>query len=444
MRAHSNWNFSHYVPMDEVERVKMPYISRIAPFPNAIEIEWGDNENDGAHTLVVRIVGRDEWKEKPLGTGRKYLLRATDDEEEYEFYVKDGTGRRSVTRRAKSGEVFGYPVDFLHPADSSYSFSGNFLASPSVVRFDDGYLLASADVFGHGTPQNLSIIYSSSDGGKTWNYVTELMPCFWGKLFLHRGVLYMLALSTEYGDLIIGKSLDRGKTWSQPLPLERGTANAAYGGPNRAPCNILNYGGRLWFSCEYGSRTKKSFANTVFSIDENDDLMDTVKWHFTPLWHHDMSYEGTYNAPGAVEGNIVVMPDGTLVNFLNYGRKKALLLKINKENPDAPLEFLRVIPFLPGDVKFEIFDYNGLYYAVGNTPPDRCVLALYKSTDLLVWEHVKDIVNCREYNPDKVGYQCPSVALDGDEAIILSRTAILCSRTFHDSNMLTCHRIKIK
>ena len=196
MRAHSNWNFSHYVPMDEVERVKMPYISRIAPFPNAIEIEWGDNENDGAHTLVVRIVGRDEWKEKPLGTGRKYLLRATDDEEEYEFYVKDGTGRRSVTRRAKSGEVFGYPVDFLHPADSSYSFSGNFLASPSVVRFDDGYLLASADVFGHGTPQNLSIIYSSSDGGKTWNYVTELMPCFWGKLFLHRGVLYMLALST--------------------------------------------------------------------------------------------------------------------------------------------------------------------------------------------------------------------------------------------------------
>ena len=155
-----------------------------------------------------------------------------------------------------------------------------------------------------------------------------------------------------------------------------------------------------------------------------------------------MSYEGTYNAPGAVEGNIVVMPDGTLVNFLNYGRKKALLLKINKENPDAPLEFLRVIPFLPGDVKFEIFDYNGLYYAVGNTPPDRCVLALYKSTDLLVWEHVKDIVNCREYNPDKVGYKFPSVALDGDEGIILSRTAILCSRTFPDSNMLTCHESK--
>ena len=45
-------------------------------------------------------------------------------------------------------------------------------------------------VLGHGKklfdgalPQNLTLIFRSDDEGASWHYVSELHPCFWGKLF---------------------------------------------------------------------------------------------------------------------------------------------------------------------------------------------------------------------------------------------------------------------
>ena len=120
---------------------------------------------------------------------------------------------------ARCAEAVGTVVNYLHPDDSYYAFSGHALCSPSLVRHPDGHLLASMDVFSGGFPQNLTLIFRSDDDGKTWHYLSELMPCFWGKLFIHKGELYMLSVSTEYGDLLIGKSVDGGKTFSALLPV---------------------------------------------------------------------------------------------------------------------------------------------------------------------------------------------------------------------------------
>lgn len=72
----------------------------------------------------------------------------------------------------------------------------------------NGRLLASMDLYAGRYPQNLTLIYSSDDNGETWHYLSELMPCFWGKMFAYKGELYMLSVSTKYGDLLIGKSTD--------------------------------------------------------------------------------------------------------------------------------------------------------------------------------------------------------------------------------------------
>ena len=79
------------------------------------------------------------------------------------------------------------------------------------------------DIYAPNYPKNLTLIFRSDDDGASWHYVSELMPCFWGKLFVHKGELYMLSCSTECGDLLIGKSTDAGKTFTTPVALLRGS-----------------------------------------------------------------------------------------------------------------------------------------------------------------------------------------------------------------------------
>ncbi len=129
--------------------------------------------------------------------------------------------KKSRVRLARTGDAVGVVVKYLHPDDTAYSFSGRYLCSPSPVRHPDGFLLGSMDLFAGEHPQNPTLIFRSDDDGESWHYVSELMPCFRGKMFIHRGELYMPACSTEYGDLLIGKSLDGGKTFCAPTTWTR-------------------------------------------------------------------------------------------------------------------------------------------------------------------------------------------------------------------------------
>lgn len=365
----------------------------------------------------------------------------------------------SRLRLARTGFVpGGSVVNYLHPEDGAYAYSGRCLCSPSLVRHPDGFLLASMDVFQGGAPQDLTLLFRSDDDGETWRYVSELFPCFWGRLFVHRGALYMLACSTEYGDLLIGRSDDGGKTFSMPAVLLRGSSGFKQKGVHKNPQPVMRYRGRLWITLEWGSWASGTHAAMCASIDENADLLDASAWHFTPPVPYDPAWEGAAEgpSPGCIEGCPVVFPDGELYNVMRYeidGCKPsfglACVMKVFPDEPDRPLAFHRMIPFPGNHAKFEI-QYDPISrqylsivsYLDESHPSGRNLLSLIASEDCVHWHKVTDLFDCAHLPASEVGFQYVDFIIEGDDLLFLTRTAFNRAANFHDANYSVFTRIR--
>lgn len=457
MKGYNYWSYAPYRPfLWEVGEI---YVCRIAPTKDSIHLEWLDADCE-EYEVLYRERGEGEFAlcGRVSGGGKEYYefdICSLECGKDYEFFVRSGE-KKSRVRLAKCAEAVGTVVNYLHPDDNCYSFSGRALCSPSMVRLPDGGLLASMDVFSGEHPQNLTLIFRSDDDGKSWHYVSELMPCFWGKLFVHKGILYMLAVSTEYGDLLIGKSEDGGKTFSAPVSLLRGAnGKKGYPGVHKNPQPVISYNGRIYNTLEWGSWLDKGYFHgaMVMSCDEDADLLDPENWHFTPPVVHDMNWEGT--APdgraGNIEGTLVVAPDGKLYNYMRYetnAEKKILVFSI-PEDPDAPIEYSHPVLFPGNRSKFMIKKdgVSGLYFSIVSLRIDepktnRNLLALLSSADLKDWRVVSELIDRRYDDPKMVGFQYIDFEIEGDDIIYLSRTAINGARNYHDANYSTFHRIE--
>ncbi|XID91551.1 sialidase family protein [Paenibacillaceae bacterium WGS1546] len=458
MKGYSDWSYRPYRPYDQYDKRFLPYICRVAPDEKKIELEWFDEGDRGAHLLYWRkFRTNDPFEVKELN-GSVYTIEPLEPECDYEFYVARASGSgASEVRLARTGQPIGTVVNYLHPEDEIYAFSGRSLCSPSLVKLPSGALLASMDVFAGKAPQNLTLIFRSDDGGRSWRYVTELMPCFWGKLFVHRGELYMLANSTEYGDLLIGRSADEGLTWTSPVTIMTGAGSWMGRGPHKAPMQVVELDNRLYTGIDYGSWSSGGHSNALLSIDADADLMDAGNWQCTGFLPYDPAWEDA--APGAtvgggLEGNAVVGPDGDIYNVLRYQMKgygKALVLKGNKDRPEESLQFHGFADFNGGsNCKFELLydEPSGLYWAIANevvderTPHQRNVLSLSVSKDLQSFRMVKRMLDYRHENPDDVGFQYVSMLIDGEDLLYLCRTAINKAKNMHDANYSTFHRIE--
>jgi hypothetical protein len=312
------------------------------------------------------------------------------------------------------------------------------------------------DVYESGQPQNLTLIFRSDDNGESWYYLSELMPCFWGKLFLHKGDVYMLSCSTEYGDLLISRSNDGAKSFASPTVLLRGSnGKAGNVGVHKNPQNIVIYNGRLYNTFEWGSWQNKEYyhAASVMSCGIDDDLCDPASWHFTPPLKYDPQWNGVSpdGFKGTIEGTLCVSPDGELYNVMRYqtGDKRALVYKVDTEDHDAPLTFSHAIDF-PGNLSKFMIKYDaesGKYYSIvcrriDDPKTNRNLLSLISSTDLLCWKVDCDLIDKRFDDPKKVGFQYVDFDFDGDDIIFLCRTAMNNADTFHNSNYSTFHRVK--
>ena len=457
MRGYNGWSYAPYRPFFfEVGDI---YVCRIVPSENAIHIEWlGEGEKE----YGVFFKKRDEESFINAGSTKlcEFDISGLECDNDYEFYVQAGA-EKSRVRLARTGESVGTVVNYLHPDDKAYDFSGQYLCSPSLVRHPDGYLLASMDLYKTAYPQNLTLIYRSDDNGATWHYVSELTPCFWGKMFIHGGELYMLAVSTEYGDLLIGKSTDGAKTFTAPVTLLRGS-NGKNGdvGVHKNPQNVIRHGGRIYNTMEWGSWGRRYHAPMVMSCDENADLMNPENWEFSYPVKYDPTWAGVAHgeSTGNIEGTLTVSPDGKLYNVMRYDMTKTeekyglvLAYEVNTEDHGAPLTYSHAIRFPANHSKFTIKrdPVTKKYYTLAtritdeNYTNDRRLLTLMASDDLENWSIVKDIIDRRPFaSPKDEGLQYVDFEIEGDDIIFLCRTALNKSNSFHDSNYITFHRIK--
>ena len=314
MFCSASWSFEHYLPLDRREKL---IIDQVIPSLHAIRLAWSGGSSPW--TVWYRVKDSEEAWRPLTATEPHAVLSDLAAYIEYEFRVESGADK-SLTGYARTGEVPGTVVNYLHPQDPKYAFSGQHLCSPSLLLHPDGYLLASTDLYDNGTPQNLTLIFRSDDGGKSWYHYTELFPCFWGSLFLHRGEVYMLSTSTEYGDLLIGKSSDGGKTWGAPTVLARGSCHRSAMGWHKSGMPVTEYKGRLWCGVDYGSHQLGRHMNCLASADASGDLLDAGNWAVTDPLAFDPAWEGAVKCDtrGCIEGNAVVSPDGKICTFLRY------------------------------------------------------------------------------------------------------------------------------
>ena len=462
MVGYSGWSYRPYKPL--LWNSGDIYVCRVAPEKNSIHLEWLP-----VGPVEYSIFYRDRTVEKGFllaGTtaADQFDITGLDSDTDYEFFVS-AQEKKSRIRLARTGHFLGSLVNYLHPDDDVYSFSGRCLCSPSLVRHPDGYLLASMDLYSGGFPQNLTLIYRSDDNGASWHYVSELMPCFWGKLFIHNGDLYMLACSTGYGDLLIGRSTDGGKTFGTPTVLLRGSnGKKGVNGIHKNPQNLVVYNNRLYETLEWGNWINEEYyhAAMVMSCHVEDDLLVPENWHFSQPLKHDPNWEGLTKGPhkGTIEGTLCVAPDGKLYNVMRFNTTLGCdplygvvpAFRVNTDDPDAPLEYSHGIQLPCNHTKFMIkFDsVSQRYYCIGNrilSPAHygkRDVLTLFTSRDMRNWEVLLDIIDMHEENGtnNKIGFQYCDFEFDGEDIIFLCRTCMNNGDSFHNTNASTFHRIQ--
>ena len=455
MQRSVSWSYAPYAPY--FFEAGDPYICRISPTAHTVTFAFVTSLS-APYAVYFRQRGEGEFEKIAEINEKEYTVTGLTDGTEYEFYVT-ASGKRSRVRLVKAADAVGTVVNYLHPEDDCYHFSGDALCSPSLLRCADGHLLASMDLFTADRPQNLTLVFRSDDDGETWQYQCELMPCFWAKLFEHKGKIYALACSTEYGDLLIGASEDGGKSFGAPTVLLRGAGRTNEAGVHKNPQNVVYYKGRIYETLEWGAWSLGYHAAMVMSCDENADLLDATNWSFSQPVPYDPNWEGTAkgNSPGTIEGTLVVFPDGKLYNVMRYQMMgcepcfgRVLAYEVDTDCPTAPLRYSHAIAFPANHTKFMIKkdEATGYYYTIGSriTDPshlrDRRLLSLMRSKDMVHFEVVTDIYDRRDADPSKVGFQYVDFFFEGEDILFLCRTALNGAINHHDANYSTFDRIK--
>ncbi len=349
--------------------------------------------------------------------------------------------------------------------------------SPSIVVLPNGNYLISFFYDG-GTS-----VYVSKDKGKTWQRHSRVSPSNFATLFEHRGDLYLMGTSKGgRGDVAIYKSTDQGKTWS--FPTDESNGLLFQGMFHTAPVPVVKYNGKIWRAYEeiFDSAESRDFYAFAVCADEDADLLKASSWQRTNSLRFDESWINA-RRPNWLEGNIVVTPEGKLINFMRLetwpgsgvsyqiqgaasGKLRhevAAFLDIDAENMTVEFknEPRNYVHFPGAESKFTIrYDpVSESYWTIANkittfvnttgthdlSTHQRNVLVLMRSTDLVNWEVKQKILKWNEGAKlktwDTFGFQYVDWQFEGEDIVFASRTSWYGKR-YHDANMITFHRIE--
>lgn len=337
-----------------------------------------------------------------------------------------------------------------------------YLGSPSIAVLNDGSYVVTHDFFGPGSTRDKTLVFKSQDKGKSWRLLAEIKGQWWSTLFPHRSDLFIMGTTREYGHVVIRRSSDGGKTWTEPKDANSGLL-LSEGRYHCAPVPVVVHNGRIWRAMEDAMGEGgwgKMFRAFMMSAPEGADLLKAESWTSSNRLSRNPEWlDGNFN--GWLEGNAVVLPDGGIANILrvastNYP-ERAAIVRINSDGTKAVFDPKNDFLEFPGGAKkFTIrFDPKSKrYYALANhvpkefqkTFPDRTrnTLALISSADSLKWR-VDSIVY---QNPDTRthGYQYVDWLFEGDDLIAVIRVShddpFGGANNYHNSNYITFYRVK--
>lgn len=367
-----------------------------------------------------------------------------------------------------------------------------YLGSPSLTVLPNGDYLASHDEYGPGATGH-SHVYRSRDRGETWRRIASFRGAHWSNLFVHGGNVYLLGTDGGGGRIVIRRSTDNGQNWTEPGSASTGLLTDERGF-HTAPMPVIEHQGRLWRAFEGQHRDTgwgHRFRAFVMSAPADADLLNRDSWTFTNFLDREPDWlDGNFH--GWLEGNMVVTPEGELVNIprVDHPPHGDTSAKLRVDIDTHTLSFDPDNDFvdLPGAGKKFTIRYDqptGLYWALTNWAPQkhrspqeeleaffadlpredhvpwrrggalrqaglynfertRNTVALIASADLRNWE-IREVLL---HHPDVAhhGFQYPDWCFDGEDLIVISRTAyddgLGGADNQHNANLITFHRFE--
>lgn len=350
-----------------------------------------------------------------------------------------------------------------------------YVGSPSIARLPDGTLVASHDHFGPGSSEwtrAVTAVFSSTDGGLTWGRIATVDGAFWSNLFVHDRALWLMGPTHHHGPLVIRRSADGGRTWSDPKDARTGLL--ADGEWHTAPMPVLEHGGRLWRAVEDasgGTEWGKRYGPVMLSAPTGSDLLDRAHWRFTKVVPRDPAWLGG-RFVGWLEGNAVADAAGNILDILRVEAgplvpgeiEQAAVVKVSADGASAEFDpETGFIPFPGGAKKFAIRrdplslneGIDPVWWTLASAAPPslagkgkpasvRNTLVLLRSTNLREWE-LRTILL---HHPDvaRHAFQYVDWIVDGYDLLAVSRTAFdddgPGAHNAHDANYLSFHRVK--
>ncbi|WP_256009868.1 sialidase family protein [Desertivirga xinjiangensis] len=350
------------------------------------------------------------------------------------------------------------------------------VASPSIVILSNGDYLVSHD-YDRGTS-----VHVSKNQGKTWKLLSRVAPLIWATIFEHKGLVYLMGTTKGWGNIVIYRSEDKGKTWS--VPVDEHTGILAKGMFHTGPVPVVKHKGKIWRAYEeaFNSENRRDFHAMAICAAEDADLLSASSWKRTNSIRFDEKWINA-KRPNWLEGNIVVTPEGKLIDFMRLetwagkgvkydiegvaaGKPRneiAAIIDIDEKNmkmefKNEPRNFIH---FPGAETKFTIrYDpVSKLYWTITNKISSfrnteetyngnwhqRNLMVLMSSKDLQNWEIRKKILRYNEgahlRTWDTFGFQYTDWVFDNKDIVFVSRTSWYGFR-YHDANMITFNRIE--
>lgn len=352
-----------------------------------------------------------------------------------------------------------------------------YVEGPGLVRLDDGSLIAVVPVVPREQwseerrlEHSVVHILRSSDGGKTWEPRADL-PYYSAAPWLDHGALYLFANKPGIGkkrnaDLLLLRSVDAGRTWSEPVTLATGYFWNCHTAMVQRDRRIYWAVDDMSFGMNRGPR--------LVAGDLSGDPMRPEAWRISDVVPFPGAPEALWNAKFAAQPSQYLEPNVIEVN----GQLRVLtavkikrpsvtglcgVLDATDDGTKLGLKFNRFSAMPGGQLKFCILrdEVSGMFWATSNLPVDgedtlgwstkeeergrykavagdRRFLMLSYSLDGTNWFPAGCVAQAGKLSQSFM-YARPVV--DGDDLAIVARSSIAAPNQ-HDADYATFHRVR--